>query len=80
MDDAESSRSWPNSTHPGLIEQLNEVDVTGVDPLTGSAHMALNAETWSPMAAIRRHPVQRARTGRRLLRRAQGRLNDVRGH
>ena len=25
----------------GWIEQLNEVDITGVDPLTGSAHMAL---------------------------------------
>jgi len=25
----------------GWIEQLNEVDVTGVEPLTGAAHMAL---------------------------------------
>jgi aspartyl-tRNA(Asn)/glutamyl-tRNA(Gln) amidotransferase subunit C len=25
----------------GWIEQLNEVDITGVDPLTGAAHMAL---------------------------------------
>ena len=25
----------------GWIEQLNEVDVTGVDPLTGAAHLAL---------------------------------------
>ena len=25
----------------GWIEQLNEVDVSGVDPLTGAAHMAL---------------------------------------
>jgi aspartyl-tRNA(Asn)/glutamyl-tRNA(Gln) amidotransferase subunit C len=26
----------------GWIEQLNEVDISGVDPLTGSTHMALN--------------------------------------
>jgi len=25
----------------GWIEQLNEVDIAGVDPLTGAAHMAL---------------------------------------
>ena len=25
----------------GWIEQLNEVDISGVDPLTGAAHMAL---------------------------------------
>src|ERR1700736_5194543 len=25
----------------GWIEQLNEVDITGVDPLSGAAHMAL---------------------------------------
>ena len=25
----------------GWIEQLNEVDVSGVDPLTGASHMAL---------------------------------------
>lgn len=25
----------------GWIEQLNEVDVTGVEPLTGAAHMAM---------------------------------------
>jgi len=25
----------------GWIEQLNEVDIEGVDPLTGAAHMAL---------------------------------------
>jgi len=25
----------------GWIEQLNEVDITGVDPLAGGAHMAL---------------------------------------
>ena len=25
----------------GWIEQLNEVDITGVDPLAGAAHMAL---------------------------------------
>ena len=25
----------------GWIEQLNEVDITGIDPLTGAAHMAL---------------------------------------
>ncbi len=25
----------------GWIEQLNEVDITGIDPLSGAAHMAL---------------------------------------
>jgi aspartyl-tRNA(Asn)/glutamyl-tRNA(Gln) amidotransferase subunit C len=25
----------------GWIEQLNEVDITGIDPLAGAAHMAL---------------------------------------
>jgi len=39
-DEAETLRGELNSIF-GWIEQLNEVDVTGVEPLTGAAHMAL---------------------------------------
>ena len=42
MEDAEvATLVGELNTILGWIEQLNEVDVTGVDPLTGSAHMAL---------------------------------------
>ena len=39
-DEAERLQSQLNSIL-GWIEQLNEVDIEGVDPLTGAAHMAL---------------------------------------
>jgi aspartyl-tRNA(Asn)/glutamyl-tRNA(Gln) amidotransferase subunit C len=38
--EAETLRGELNTIF-GWIEQLNEVDVTGVEPLTGAAHMAL---------------------------------------
>jgi aspartyl-tRNA(Asn)/glutamyl-tRNA(Gln) amidotransferase subunit C len=42
MDDAELMRLMGElNSILGWIEQLNEVDISGVDPLTGSAHMAL---------------------------------------
>jgi len=42
MDDAEvATLAGELNSILGWIEQLNEVDVTGVDPLTGGAHMAL---------------------------------------
>jgi aspartyl-tRNA(Asn)/glutamyl-tRNA(Gln) amidotransferase subunit C len=42
MEDAEvATLVGELNTILGWIEQLNEVDVTGVDPLTGAAHMAL---------------------------------------
>jgi aspartyl-tRNA(Asn)/glutamyl-tRNA(Gln) amidotransferase subunit C len=42
MDDAEvATLAGELNTIFGWIEQLNEVDISGVDPLTGSAHMAL---------------------------------------
>ena len=42
MDDAEvDTLAGELNTILGWIEQLNEVDITGVDPLTGAAHMAL---------------------------------------
>ena len=42
MDDAEVTRmAGELNSILNWIEQLNEVDVSGVDPLTGSAHMAL---------------------------------------
>jgi len=39
-DEAERLQSELNSIL-GWIEQLNEVDIEGVDPLTGGTHMAL---------------------------------------
>jgi aspartyl-tRNA(Asn)/glutamyl-tRNA(Gln) amidotransferase subunit C len=40
MDDAEvTTLVGELNTIFGWIEQLNEVDVTGVDPLTGASHM-----------------------------------------
>jgi aspartyl-tRNA(Asn)/glutamyl-tRNA(Gln) amidotransferase subunit C len=42
MDDAEvTTLVGELNTIFGWIEQLNEVDITGVDPLAGGAHMAL---------------------------------------
>jgi aspartyl-tRNA(Asn)/glutamyl-tRNA(Gln) amidotransferase subunit C len=42
MDDAEVNRmAGELNSILGWIEQLNEIDVSGVDPLTGAAHMAL---------------------------------------
>jgi aspartyl-tRNA(Asn)/glutamyl-tRNA(Gln) amidotransferase subunit C len=42
MDDAEVTRMVGELNGIlGWIEQLNEVDIAGVDPLTGGAHMAL---------------------------------------
>lgn len=42
MDDAEvKTMVGELNSILGWIEQLNEVDVSGVDPMTGSAHMAL---------------------------------------
>jgi aspartyl-tRNA(Asn)/glutamyl-tRNA(Gln) amidotransferase subunit C len=42
MDDAEvTTLVGELNTIFGWIEQLNEVDITGVDPLAGAAHMAL---------------------------------------
>ncbi len=38
--EAETLRGELNAIF-GWIEQLNEVDVSGVEPLTGAAHMAL---------------------------------------
>lgn len=41
MDDAEvATLVGELNTILGWIEQLNEVDISGVDPLTGAAHMA----------------------------------------
>ena len=42
MDDAEvTTLAGELNTILGWIEQLNEVDISNVDPLTGAAHMAL---------------------------------------
>ena len=42
MDDTEvATLVGELNTILGWIEQLNEVDIAGVDPLTGAAHMAL---------------------------------------
>jgi aspartyl-tRNA(Asn)/glutamyl-tRNA(Gln) amidotransferase subunit C len=42
MDDAEvTTLAGELNTIFGWIEQLNEVDIAGVDPLAGGAHMAL---------------------------------------
>jgi aspartyl-tRNA(Asn)/glutamyl-tRNA(Gln) amidotransferase subunit C len=42
MDDAEvTTLVGELNSILGWIEQLNEVDIDGVDPLTGAAHMAL---------------------------------------
>ena len=42
MDDAEvTTLVGELNSILGWIEQLNEVDIGGVDPLTGAAHMAL---------------------------------------
>jgi aspartyl-tRNA(Asn)/glutamyl-tRNA(Gln) amidotransferase subunit C len=42
MEDAEvATLVGELNTILGWIEQLNEVDVTGVDPLTGAAHMTM---------------------------------------
>jgi aspartyl-tRNA(Asn)/glutamyl-tRNA(Gln) amidotransferase subunit C len=42
MDDAEVNRmAGELNSILGWIEQLNEIDISGVDPLTGAAHMAL---------------------------------------
>jgi len=42
VDDAEvATLAGELNTILGWIEQLNEVDITGVDPLTGATHMAM---------------------------------------
>jgi len=42
VDDAEAARLANElSGILGWVEQLNEVDVDGIDPLTGGAHMAM---------------------------------------
>ena len=42
MDDAEvATLVGELNSILGWIEQLNEVDISGVDPLTGASHMAL---------------------------------------
>ncbi len=58
----------------GWIEQLNEVDVDGVEPMAGAARMALKMrEDVVTDGGYRREGAgQRARADRRLLRRAEG--------
>ena len=63
------------------IEQLNEVDTDGVEPMTSAVarRRCRCARTWSPTAAIRERVLANApkRAGR-LLRRAEGgRVDDA---
>ncbi len=59
----------------GWIEQLNEVDITGIAPLTGAANMALamRADVVTDGGYVGENPGQRAGAYRRFLRRAEGR-------
>ena len=59
----------------GWIEQLNEVNVDGVEPLTGAAQMALKMreDVVTDGGYPEQGAGQRAGADRRLLRRAEGR-------